>query len=188
VIQAGDKQIGYLRFWNLMSMGVNGALASAMREDFVDCDAIVLDLRGRGGIVPAVLALNRTVSKLDKPVVVTIDGLTRSAKEMLTYLLKKQEHVLVVGERTTGAVTGATVLKLPSGNSIMIPVASAESLKQFIDGEILEGVGVGPDEPVKHFLPFCAGQDRILDHAVKRAVELAIEKKDIAKDLNGESK
>ena len=180
-IRSQQKKIGYIRFWNLMSMGVNSALSKASTEEFAECDAVILDLRGRGGIVPAVLALNRTVAKIDKPVVVTIDGLTRSAKEMLTYLLKKQENVLVVGQKTSGAVTGATVFRLPSGNSLMYPVASADSLKQFIDGAILEGVGVEPDEPVDFFIPYCAGQDRILNFAVKRAVELVNKKDDIAK-------
>ena len=179
-IVCNQAKIGYLRFWNLMSMGVNGVLADTLNTDYADYDAIILDLRGRGGIIPAVLALNRTVEKIDKPVVITIDGLTRSAKEMLAYLLKKQENVLVVGQKTSGAVTGATVMKLPSGNSLMFPVASADTLKQFIDGAVLEGVGVEPDEFVEHFVPYCAGNDRIFRYAVKRAAELVNASSDVA--------
>ena len=132
-----------------------------------------MDLRGRGGIVPAVTSLNQTVAKLDKPVVVVIDGLTRSAKEMLAYLLKKHDHVLVVGMKTAGAVTGATIANLPSGNSLMFPVASADSLKQFVDGAIIEGIGVEPDEEVNYFVPYSAGEDRILKVALQRVTEMA---------------
>lgn len=174
-IKFRQMNIGYLRFWNLMSMGVNTELSKRVQNEFSNCEAIILDLRGRGGIVPAVLALNRSVKQIDKPVVAIIDGLTRSAKEMLAFLLKKQEHVLVIGSRTSGAVTGATMMKLPSGNSLMFPVASAESLKQFIDGAVLEGIGVEPDEKVEYFIPYSAGEDRLYDTALKRAAELVIE-------------
>ena len=187
VINHKKMEIGYVRFWNLMSMGVNQEFSKLTRGEFANSSAIVMDLRGRGGIVPAVLALDRTVKKVDKPVVVIIDSLTRSAKEMLTFLLKKQEHVLVVGTKTSGAVTGATMVKLPSGNSLMVPVASAESLKQFIDGAIIEGVGVAPDEEVDFFVPFSAGNDRILRTALDRATDLAVQRKvSMAKNLSGQ--
>ena len=176
-VKFNELEIGYLRFWNLMSMGVNTELSKRMKNEFLDCEAVILDLRGRGGIVPAVLALNRSVKKIDKPVVAIIDGLTRSAKEMLAFLLKKQDHVLVIGSKTSGAVTGATIMKLPSGNSLMFPVASADSLKQFIDGTILEGIGVEPDEQVDYFIPYSAGEDRLFDTALKRAAELVVERK-----------
>jgi C-terminal processing protease CtpA/Prc len=55
----------------------------------------------------------------------------------------------------------------------MIPVASATSLSRFVDGQIIEGVGVEPDETVEYFVPYSAGQDRLLNYAVKRAVESA---------------
>ena len=179
IIHENNLDIGYMRFWNLMSMGVNTELSKKLKGEFANCDALILDLRGRGGIVPAVLALNRSIKKVEKPVVIIIDGLTRSAKEMLAYLVKKHEHVLVVGSKTSGAVTGATMTKLPSGNSLMFPVASAESLKQFIDGTIIEGVGVEPDERVEFFIPYCGGNDKIFNFAIKRAEEMATQKKAI---------
>lgn len=173
IIEVANDRVAYLRFWNLMSMGVNIRFAKYLREEFAECDAVIMDLRGRGGIVPAVTALDQTVSKIEKPVVVVIDRLTRSAKEMLTYLLKQHDHVHVVGMKTSGAVTGATLTQLPSGNSMMIPVASAESLKQFVDGAILEGVGVAPDEKVNYFVPYSAGNDLIFNVALQRAHEMA---------------
>lgn len=176
-VRFNEMQIGYLRFWNLMTMAVNTELSKKVKTDFAECSAIILDLRGRGGIVPAVMALNRSIKKIEKPVIVIIDDLTRSAKEMLAYLLKKQEHVLVIGTKTAGAVTGATMMNLPSGNSLMFPVASADSLKQFIDGTILEGVGVEPDERVEYFIPYSAGGDRLYETALKRAAELVIKRK-----------
>jgi carboxyl-terminal processing protease len=173
LIAVGERQVGYLRFWNLMSVSVNGYLAKAIRTEFAECDALILDLRGRGGVVPAVTSINRTVQKIDVPVVVIIDGLTRSAKEMLAFLLKKQDHVVLIGTRTAGAVIGASMVPLPSGNALMLPVASVETLKRFVDGEVLEGVGVQPDEEVDYFPPYSAGIDRMLQAALSRAAELA---------------
>ena len=173
ILESDKSNIGYLRFWNLMSMGISTQFSKILGEEFSNCDGLIMDLRGRGGIVPAVTSLNQTVAKLDKPVVVVIDGLTRSAKEMLAYLLKKHDHVLVVGMKTAGAVTGATIANLPSGNSLMFPVASADSLKQFVDGAIIEGIGVEPDEEVNDFVPYSAGEDRILKVALQRVTEMA---------------
>ncbi len=178
-IASGNRQIGYLRFWNLMSMKVNSEFSRQLAGEFARCDAIIMDLRGRGGIVPVVSSLNRTVKNYDKPVVVIIDDLTRSAKEMLAHLLKKHDHVVVVGAKTAGAVTGATMQKLPSGNTLMYPVASAETLKQYIDGQILEGIGVEPDERVKYFVPWSGGEDRLFDYAVKRAAEFTPPNRDV---------
>ena len=138
-----------------------------------------MDLRGRGGIVPAVMSLDRTVGKIDRPVVAIIDQLTRSAKEMLTYLIKKHENVVVIGTKTSGAVTGATMLRLPSGNSLMFPVASADTLASLIDGEIIEGIGVEPDEPFEFFVPYAAGTDHLLNAAIKRATQLAKDRKGV---------
>ena len=178
-IKSEGQEIGYFRFWNLMSMRVVSDFKFKVQGEFVNSDCIIMDLRGRGGIVPAVTSLSRTVAEMERPVVAIIDGLTRSAKEMLAYLIKKHENVVVVGTTTSGAVTGATFLRLPSGNSLMFPVASADSLGRYIDGEILEGVGVEPDEEFEFFIPYAAGTDRLLNVAIKRATQLAKQSDDI---------
>lgn len=179
MIDAGGVKMGYFRFWNLMSMRVASEFKSLIENEYGSADCIIMDLRGRGGVVPAVTSINRTVGQMDRPVVAIIDGLTRSAKEMLTYLIKKHDNVVVVGSKTSGAVTGATLRRLPSGNSLMLPVASADSLSRYIDGEIIEGVGVGPDEEFKFFVPYAAGSDHLLNAAVARAIELVKQHHDV---------
>ena len=178
-IESSGHKFGYVRFWNLMSVRVAIDFKSKIKGEFADSDCIIMDLRGRGGIIPAVTSLDRTVEEIELPVVAIIDGLTRSAKEMLAYLIKKHENVTVIGTKTSGAVTGATMLRLPSGNSLMFPVASAETLGQFIDGEILEGVGVEPDVEFEFFVPYSAGKDRLLYAAIKQAIELAKNRDDV---------
>ena len=172
-IESSGLKFGYVRFWNLMSMRVATDFKSKIEDEFSEADCIIMDLRGRGGIVPAVTSLDRTVGEMELPVVAIIDGLTRSAKEMLAYLIKKHDNVTVIGTKTSGAVTGATFLRLPSGNSLMFPVASADSLGRYLDGEIIEGVGVEPDEEFKFFVPYAAGTDHLLNAAIKKAAQLA---------------
>ena len=172
VLEQGERSIGYIRFWNLMSTAAGRELKKNLESTFQDCDALILDLRGRGGTIPAVMSIDRTIGKLEIPVVAITDELTRSAKELLSFRLKNHEHVTVIGERTSGAVTAATFAQLPSGNALMFPVMSSDSLKSYTDGEILEGKGVAPDESVNFFEPFCNGTDQLLQNALQRAVEL----------------
>lgn len=171
--QHAGKTIGYLRFWNLMSMEVVTRFRKALKEEFADCDAFIMDLRGRGGMVNVLLRIDSIAGDCGKPIVAITDGLTRSAKEMLSYRLKKRDNVVVIGTRTTGAVTGATFAQLPSGNALMYPALAADRLKEHLDGKILEGVGVEPDEEVNFFIPYCGGNDRMLQTAIKRAAEHA---------------
>ena len=171
VIESGKNQYGYLRFWNLMSMQSHTLMSRVIKEKFAECDMIILDLRGRGGLIPAVQAVNRAVEKIDVPVIAITDDLTRSAKEMLSLLLKKQRHVTVVGQRTAGAVVGATMMQLPSGNGLMYPVMSSDRLKPFTDNAVLEQVGVEPDIELDFQIPWCGGNDRLLQGAIETGDE-----------------
>ena len=157
----------------MMSLDVSKVLKSSMENEFADCEALVLDLRGRGGILPAVLNLNKTIGSIEIPVVAITDELTRSAKELLSHQIKKHENVTVIGERTSGAVTAATFTRLPSGNALMFPVMPSSALSRYTDKVILEGVGVEPDEAVNFEEPFCDGNDKLLEFAIRRAAELS---------------
>lgn len=169
VIESGENRYGYIRFWNLMSMRTPSLVRDVVDKKFEGCDMLILDLRGRGGLIPAVIAVDRLVKELDVPVIAITDDLTRSAKEMLSLLLKEHKHVTVVGQRTAGAVTGATMMRLPSGNGFMYPVMSADSLKRFTGDVVLERVGVEPDIELDFQVPWCGGNDRLLEGAIETA-------------------
>ena len=171
VVESSGCRVGYIRLWNLMTPDIGKMFRDHVKTAFADCEALVVDLRGRGGQITVVLDIEKTIRKLDIPVVLITDEMTRSAKEILAFRLKRLNNVFVIGERTSGAVTGASFVTLPSGNTLMMPVQSADSLKTYIEGEILEGVGVEPDERIDFFEPFCNGQDRLLEAAIKRAPE-----------------
>lgn len=167
ILESGKNRFGYIRIWNLMSMKTPLLAKNVINDKLGDCQMLILDLRGRGGLIPAVLAVDRMIAQSDVPIVAITDNLTRSAKEMLSLLIKKHPHVTVVGETTAGAVTGATTMQLPSGNGLMYPVLSTDSLKRYIDNEVLERVGVEPDIKVEFELPWCGGNDRLLEAAIE---------------------
>ena len=172
VIEHNEYTFGYVRFWNLMSPRANRALTENIESTFSECDGLILDLRGRGGILQVVNTIERTVDRLDKPVVAITDELTRSAKELLSYKLKKLEDVWVIGEKTSGAVTACSFYKLPSGNVFMYPAVPGSALARHTDGNVLEGNGVEPDENVDFYEAYCNGKDLLLDSALDRAAKM----------------
>lgn len=162
VIKHDGKKFGYYRIWNLMSMKVDAYLSRAIEEEFKDCDGLIIDMRGRGGSIPVVQRIEKTILGAELPVVGIIDKHSRSAKEILAIRLKGNDNVLLLGQRTCGAVTAATFAKLPSGNALMFPVSSGQRLSRYTRNINLEGKGVAPDIEVQFDLPFIGGKDPLL--------------------------
>jgi carboxyl-terminal processing protease len=122
---------------------------------FAACDALLLDLRGRGGFPTEV---DRVLRVLDaerngwsKPVVALIDAGTRSAKEVLAWRLRSSERALLVGEATAGAVLPASFAPVGDGAVLMYPAATLGAMSAR-----LESRGVLPDVPVE--LPLTPAQ------------------------------
>ncbi len=177
IMERDGKRIGVIHMW-YCSRGVSSTLRKALLGKLKDCDALVLDVRGRGGyadVVTEVLDCFResTPGFLDriggkggstrppvwrKPVVFLIDGRSRSAKEILAYRVRSGHFGLLVGEKTEGAVLGATFHPLPDGSYLELPGMSVP-----VDGVDLEGVGVAPDVEVDFPLPYAQGFDPILE-------------------------
>ena len=74
-----------------------------------------------------------------KPLVVIIDKGSRSAKEVLAYILKKSGRATLVGERTGGNVLGTFPFWIGDWAILEIPMIDV-----IVDGVRLEGVGVEP--------------------------------------------
>jgi C-terminal processing protease CtpA/Prc len=151
-----------------------------------EAEALVLDLRGGwGGANPDYLSLfdarmpelaltsrrdppERIRSAWTKPVVLLVDGSTRSGKEVIAYAFKRHHIGTVVGERTAGAVLGGQPFALRDGSLLMLATADV-----LVDGERLEGIGVEPDIVVPRDLPYSAGRDPQLEAALDEAARLA---------------
>jgi len=98
---------------------------------------------------------------LRKPVVILINGGTRSGKEILAYGFKTYGLGEVVGTRTAGAVLAGRAFLLSDDSLLLLAVADV-----LVDGQRLEGLGVTPTVDVPFALEYAQGRDPQLDRAV----------------------
>ncbi|MBL4846405.1 MAG: PDZ domain-containing protein [Planctomycetes bacterium] len=171
----GGARIGVIHLPHYIHREIFTTARDALRGPLADADALVLDVRGRGGSSWVVNALLRLFSGRraiwDKPVVLLTDRGTRSAKEIFAYHWKKKRIGPIVGERTQGACIGCRFLELSDGSVLCVPVADVRRLS---GGKTLEGIGVEPTFRVcQHPLPYRNGQDRILKAGLRQASQLA---------------
>lgn len=178
VVRAGATRVGVVHLW-MVARGSAQLLHDALRGELRDCDALVVDLRGRGGLADEIDGLlapfrrragrrvrrdDGAAARWDKPVAFLIDDRTRSAKEILAWHVRDEGLGLLIGERTEGAVLGAGFFPLPGGLWLEAPLMEVP----VGEGISLEGVGVEPLEPVARAGPFAQGVDPLLRHALRR--------------------
>ena len=184
IIDRGSRKIGYIHIWSYGRWDDERAFEEAISTGpLKDADALVWDLRdGWGGTAepsyldtfdprgPTMTTTNHAGEthavnvKWRKPVVLLVNGGTRSAKEILAYGFKKYGFGPVVGTRTKGDVLAARAFMLSDGSLLELAVDDVR-----IDGERLEGVGVTPTVEVPFTLQYSAGADKQLDRAVEIA-------------------
>jgi carboxyl-terminal processing protease len=123
-------------------------------------DTITIEWTGRNQTARSTIAY-------DKPVIVLINGGSRSGKELLAYYFKKTKRGLLIGERTAGYVCGGSYKRI-SEESILLYGA----LMLIVDGKRLEGVGVEPDVEVPFDVRFAGGRDIQLERAKDEMVKL----------------
>jgi carboxyl-terminal processing protease len=152
IIERGGKRIGYLHLWLVYLTGVDTLLKDKLEGSFADCDALVVDLRGRGGsgfMVPRLLdILDGTSSSWTGPVVGLTDRGSRSAKDVIAYEFRNRKIGRLVGETTAGAVIPATLEDVGHETHLMFP-----AFKMTDHTDRLEFSGVPPDVVVEQVLP-----------------------------------
>lgn len=160
-IDAGDQTVGYVHYWFIPMAGGSKLMRELCTQTFADCDALIFDLRGRGGAAHEAMALIKMLDATEgiwrKPLVLLVHDDSRSAKEVISAELQRKDSALVVGEQTHGAVIPATFSDVGSDTYLMFPAFSLGELT-----ERLEGTGVTPDVPVAYPLPWTAGNDPLL--------------------------
>jgi carboxyl-terminal processing protease len=171
VVRTGDTSVGYLHFWYVHISGVPDLIKHAVEGPLKDADALVLDLRGRGGSaseVPRIIAVVEDYRKrTGRPVVALADRQSRSGKDLLLYEFK-QRGIRIVGEASAGAVMPASFADVGYDSVLMFPAAR---LPKYSD--LLEQKPVPPDVLVERAGVFAAGQDPILDAGLAEARRLA---------------
>ena len=97
------------------------------------------------------------------PLAVLVGPDSASGAEALAALVDESGRGITVGERTAGALTGASEYKLPDGGQLSV----AEFDIRTPGGKRLEGVGLQPRIPIKPTLADRrAGRDPVLDRAL----------------------
>jgi carboxyl-terminal processing protease len=97
------------------------------------------------------------------PLAVLTDGLSASTSEIFAGGLQDLGRGRVFGTRTAGAALPSAIERLPNGDGFQYAIANYVSQ----GGDVLEGVGVIPDEPVELTREaLLAGQDPVLQAAI----------------------
>ena len=181
LIERNGKTMAYMPFFSAAGKVPQDTLREAISDKFAKADALILDFRnGWGGADPTFLNLfDKTPPSLEqigrggartrydrhwrKPLVVLINGGTKSGKEVVVHAIRKHKIGTLVGERTGGAVLAGSPFLLEGG---LMYLAVADIL---VDGKRLEGKGVAPDREVHDHLEFAEGADPQLEIALELA-------------------
>jgi carboxyl-terminal processing protease len=182
ILDHKGHRIAYAPLWSCAGEEHQDLLAEALFGDLKEAEALVLDFRGGWGgcnpqfvnlfnpAVPHLLRTDQTGERFlaalswRKPLVVLIDGGSRSGKEVVSRALQKHRLGTLVGERTAGAVLAGKINLLSDGSLLYLAVHDI-----LADGERLEGIGVTPDVPVPSDLPYAEGRDPQLERALEVA-------------------
>lgn len=170
IITHETARIGYVRFRHFLSRAMVPLARTALSTTFADCDAVILDMRGRGGYPQVLFDLLNLVQtaqaaqpKWAGKCATLLDGKSRSAKEIWAYWYRRRALGPVIGERTQGAVVAATFFPMQDGSSLMCPI---RDVRDMTEDQYLEGVGVPPHYAVPKPAQPVTGTDHILDAAL----------------------
>jgi carboxyl-terminal processing protease len=171
IYKDGNFNLAYIHFWYVHLIGVPQLLKEKLETEYASCDALIFDLRGRGGggteIEKILKVLGGKDSKWRRPIVALVDRQSRSAKEVLAYEFRRTGLARLVGEETAGAVIPATFADVGHDTILMFP-----SFKLPRYTELLELKPVAPDVRVARAGPYSAGRDPILAKGREEAVRM----------------
>ncbi len=187
VLPVNGMRLGYVHLWTMAHDAFSEALDRLVLGKLYNTDGLILDLRdGYGGhpwgfgdvfYRPDIVwdewgHSGRSITRhtgYTKPIVVLVNGGTRSAKESFTYELKASHRALIVGSRTAGAFLGANTFPIGKDGLLELAVMGLR-----LDGNRLEGVGVTPDvvvAPDRTYTPQdaqLARAEQVLTDAIRR--------------------
>ena len=177
VIESGGLRIGYVHMFYMHMRGGLDWLTDRFSREWANVDAVVLDLRGRGGYGDLADGIAEIFGggqpnwqRFRGPVVALQDRQTRSAKEILLSRMKTRHLARLVGEPSAGAVVGSTHRSVGHGMVLMMP---AQVPGAFF--ETLELHPVSPDVTVSWGGPLSGGRDPILAAGLAEVAKMATE-------------
>ena len=170
---AGNKVVGYVRFWALSRNSNDLVTYRNLINDLDHCDGLIIDLRNGYGfldlqhldkIFPSrdsyfdITGFTDALSNLAnpsravgtkqyrKPIAVLINSETRGGLELFAYQLGKLGRSIILGDRSPGKL-GTYLESARDGTEILI-YQPAESL--LIDNNSIEGTGIETDRIVEY--------------------------------------
>lgn len=180
VLERNGKKIGYFRLWTQTKDSFKRALANAVYGKLANTDGFILDLRDGFGGRPEEFAdpFFRPKATLEwktgpksgytqqfgyqKPLVVLINPGTRSAKEILAFILQFSKRATLVGVPTLGQVLGTSPDRINDWSYLEVPVIDVS-----IEGTRLEKNGVKPNIALKREYDE-NGNDLVIETALKK--------------------
>lgn len=170
VIRSGANRVGYLHFWYVHISGVPELITESVNGRLRDIDALVIDLRGRGGSATEVQRIVGVVraykERTNRPIVALVDRQSRSGKDILAHEFKAM-GVRLVGEASAGAVIPASFGDVGHDTVLMFPTMR---LPRYTD--LLEFKPVEPHVEAARPGLYAAGRDGIIDAGVAEAIRL----------------
>jgi len=178
VLDVNGRKVGYYHLWTQSGDKFKNSLSGAVYGSLANTDAMILDLRDGFGGRPEGYAdpffrpdlrivWDTAGNKLNelfgyqRPLVVLINQGSRSAKEVLSYILKKSKRAKLIGLTTAGHVLGTFPMKINDWAYLEIPMVDV-----ITDGFRIEGVGVSPDIAVPREFDD-SGKDLVLERALQ---------------------
>lgn len=179
ILERGEQSFAYFRLWAAVDEDFAKTLADFVYLRAGEADGFILDLRGGFGGRPEQMldpffrpdvALTWEIGEsaftthygFGKPLVALVDQDTRSAKEVLAFMLKKTGRAVLLGTGTAGDLLGTFPQRVSDWAVMIVPRASL-----LLDGEKIEGRGVEPD----FFVADQVGQDGE-DLLLERAIDV----------------
>jgi len=187
IIEHKGHRFAYARLWWLSGLAMRQVFESGLNMAEAS-EGMIIDIRDGFGGSPATEYIHpflkgglETISVewiersqkfeltvgFNKPVVVLINGGSRSGKELLAYYFKKTKRATLLGEHTAGYVTGGRKKRISQDSFLYYATCM-----NVIDGKRLEGVGIEPDIEVPFDIRFAAGRDIQLEQAKDEMVKL----------------
>lgn len=180
LIEHNGKLLSYVHVWSYAGDAMHERLVELVTGELDKGEGLVLDLRdGWGGASPTYLNLfNQKVPSMEmtdrsgrkhswdeqwrKPVVLLVNGGSRSGKEILAFGFQRYGLGPVVGSPTAGAVVGGRPYPLRRGGVLYLAVTDV-----LVDGVRLEGHPIQPDIVIDRPIPYCQGADPQLEKALQ---------------------
>ena len=165
---AGNKVIGYVRFWALSRTTNDMINYQELIQSLDHCDGIIFDLRNSFGFLDsqhldlvfnykqeyfsvqepagnefnfALISPTLNFNNYRKPIALLLNEDTRGGPELFAYQLDKLERVISLGSPSAGQIGNFEVLRSSTNEGIQYTPA----YELLIDDNVFEGLGIEPE-------------------------------------------